>query len=271
MNQIFKYRGNDITFLNEGDNVMVNATEMAKSFRKLPSDWLRQKSTKEFLMELYAVKGIPITVDLVKIVQGGNEKLSQGTWMHQDVAHEYARWLSPRFAIWCNDRIKELLKYGITATPKTIESIIANPDNAIRLLTALKEEREIRQLAEMERNKALQKAEAFQTQLQLVKPKVDFAEAVMGSKETIDIGQAAKILELPFGRNTLFLKLRSMGIFFKDRNEPKQSYVERGYFKLKEMLINSEGNIPQVYIKVLVTQRGLNFLRKVLVVKLQVN
>lgn len=29
--------------------------------------------------------------------------------MHEDVALEFARWLSPRFAIWCNDRVKELI------------------------------------------------------------------------------------------------------------------------------------------------------------------
>ena len=32
--------------------------------------------------------------------------------MHEDVAMEFARWLSPEFAIWCNDRIKELLLTG---------------------------------------------------------------------------------------------------------------------------------------------------------------
>lgn len=29
--------------------------------------------------------------------------------MHEDVAIEFARWLSPLFSIWCNDRIKELI------------------------------------------------------------------------------------------------------------------------------------------------------------------
>lgn len=33
--------------------------------------------------------------------------------MHEDVALEFARWLSPAFAIWCNDRIKELLTTGV--------------------------------------------------------------------------------------------------------------------------------------------------------------
>ena len=34
--------------------------------------------------------------------------------MHPDVAIEYARWLNPRFGIWCNLRIQELIKQGYT-------------------------------------------------------------------------------------------------------------------------------------------------------------
>ena len=49
--------------------------------------------------------------------RGGDKHAEQGTWMHEDVALEFARWLSPEFAIWCNDRIKELLTMGMTATP----------------------------------------------------------------------------------------------------------------------------------------------------------
>lgn len=37
--------------------------------------------------------------------------------MHEDVALEFARWLSPAFAIWCNDRIKELLLTGKASIP----------------------------------------------------------------------------------------------------------------------------------------------------------
>src|SRR5690606_29415618 len=35
----------------------------------------------------------------------------QGTWLHEDIAIEFARWLSPSFAIWCNDRIKDLQSF----------------------------------------------------------------------------------------------------------------------------------------------------------------
>ena len=50
---------------------------------------------------------IHTSADLVTVIKGGNGE--QGTWMHEDVALEFARWLSPKFAIWCNRRIKELL------------------------------------------------------------------------------------------------------------------------------------------------------------------
>lgn len=133
--QIFNYNGNGVTF-RKGDSVMVNATEMAKPFGKLAKDWLSNKSTNEFIHTLSAVRGIILT-DLVVVKQGGNGE--QGTWMHEDVALEFARWLSPAFAIWCNDRIKELVQVGFTATPATLEAMIANPDLVIGMATQLKQ------------------------------------------------------------------------------------------------------------------------------------
>lgn len=94
--QVFQYNGSPVTF-NNGDNVMVNATEMAKPFGKRPADWLKTQTTKEFLDALNGVKKI-VPSDLVQVVNGDNG----GTWMHEDVAMEFARWLSPKFAIWCN-------------------------------------------------------------------------------------------------------------------------------------------------------------------------
>lgn len=101
-NQIFQYNGSPITF-QKGDNVMVNATEMAKPFGKNAGHWMRNQSTQEFINELAALRNCKGS-DLVQIENG------IGCWMHEDVAMEFARWLSPAFAIWCNDRIKELQK-----------------------------------------------------------------------------------------------------------------------------------------------------------------
>lgn len=72
--------------------------------------WLINQQTNDFLQELAKVRNLTLT-DLVHVKKGGH---NAGTWMHQDVALEFARWLSPKFAIWCNDRIKELLTTGVT-------------------------------------------------------------------------------------------------------------------------------------------------------------
>src|SRR5690606_14704081 len=52
-------------------------------------------------------------------------------------------------------------------------------------------------------------------------PKVNFLNRILATEDNIDIGQTAKVLGLPFGRNILFRKLREKGIFFKNTNEPK--------------------------------------------------
>ena len=51
---VYDYKGSKISFAN-GKNVMVNATEMAKSFDKRPAKWLELPSTKEFLAALTAI------------------------------------------------------------------------------------------------------------------------------------------------------------------------------------------------------------------------
>lgn len=91
---------------------MVNATQMAKPFGKSPKDFLKTEQSKCFIGTLSEVRKI-LSSDLVKVTYGNNG----GTWMHEDVALEFARWLSPAFAIWCNDRIKELLLTGKASIP----------------------------------------------------------------------------------------------------------------------------------------------------------
>ena len=95
-------------------------------------------------------------------------------------------------------------------------------------------------------------------------PKADFADKAFDTDGKIDIGQAAKILNLGYGRNTLFKKLRKEGVFFANRNEPKQRFVDAGYFELKEQLIPRENHTAFTVMKVLVTQKGLAYINLIL-------
>lgn len=158
-NQIFQYNGSPITF-QKGDSVMVNATEMAKPFGKLAKDWLSNKSTKEFLSTLSSVRTIPLTA-LVEIKQGGNKE--QGTWMHEDVALEFARWLSPAFAIWCNDRIKELLTTGSAS----LQPQLPNFNNPAEAARAWADQYEKNQTLALE----VQQQQAMKTKISIWRPK----------------------------------------------------------------------------------------------------
>jgi phage antirepressor YoqD-like protein len=107
---------------------------------------------------------------------------------------------------------------------------------------------------------SLKEKENLQKQLTIQSAKIEFIDRVLDTEEKIDIGQCAKILELPFGRNTLFKKLREQGVFFKSKNEPQQKYVDKGYFQLKEKWIDRNEHDSFMVLKILVTQRGLGFL-----------
>ena len=76
----------------------INATLLCQRAGKLFGNYHNTKQTKEFLNELSAVIDIPITA-LVQIIQGGNDKLAQGTWVHPQVAVHLGQWLSPAFAV----------------------------------------------------------------------------------------------------------------------------------------------------------------------------
>jgi hypothetical protein len=124
----FSYNGNNVEF-RLTENVMLNATQMAKPFGKKAINWLRLPSTKAFLLALVQSKARCENLTLKNqseatqinsvyhsyyggLVIGQHGGANPGTWMHEDVAIEFARWLNPKFAIWCNDRIKEILRGG---------------------------------------------------------------------------------------------------------------------------------------------------------------
>lgn len=67
----YAYQGSEVTFSN-GDNVIVNATQMAKAFGKQPHEWLRLPSTKEFLDELTITrKSLNVEYQAVITKKGG--------------------------------------------------------------------------------------------------------------------------------------------------------------------------------------------------------
>lgn len=156
-----------------------------------------------------------------------------------------------KFESWIFDEvIPSVMNHGIYATDNIIDRIIENPDFGIELLTKLKEERE--------RNKRL-KADN-----ERMKPKEEFFDAVTDSKDAIDIGKVAKVLNYPgIGRNKLFEILRERGVLMKD-NMPYQKYIDSGYFRTIEQKYQLPDGATRINIKTLVFQKGVDYIRKIL-------
>lgn len=152
-----------------------------------------------------------------------------------DKAKKFKHWVT-------SEVLPTIRRHGAYATADTIESIIANPENGIKLLTALKEEREQRKLAE---SKAALLEEVTKEQA----PKVIFADAVAGSTNSILIGELAKILrqnDIQIGEKRLFQWMRDNGYLGTtgDRyNIPNQRYIEMGLFTLKTNTFSVNGTM----------------------------
>lgn len=261
--RIFQYNGSDITF-NSGSTVMVNATQMAKPFGKRPAKWLELPSTKVFLSKLSEVRKSDIT--FVHTAKGNSQQFAQGTWMHEDVAMEFARWLSPEFAIWCNDRIKELLRHGVTATPQTIDAIIADPAAGIRLLQALQQERDERQRLQQENAEQAATLEqrrhtiALQTaQLQKSAPKVNYYDQTLLSTSTLTMTQVAKSLGLNV--DELTSRLKTAGIIYRQSGQwlLKDPYCRWELHKTRTANYTRSDGQPASNLYTVWTERGRRF------------
>lgn len=154
------------------------------------------------------------------------------------------------FRKWVTGEVLPMIrKHGAYMTPDTIEKAITNPDFIIQLATKLKEHQ-----AEIAAQNRYIKA---------LEPKADFFDAVADSKTAIEIGEAAKVLNMGIGRNTLFEFLRKNCILMNN-NQPYQQYIDRGYFRLIEQKYTKPDGTTHINIKTLVYQRGLDHIRKLL-------
>lgn len=102
----------------------------------------------------------------------------------------------------------------------------------------------------------------FKCLIEEQKPKVDFYNAVAGSKDAVEMANVAKVLDIKgLGRNNLFQKLRDLKILQKN-NIPYQEFIDRGYFRVIEQRYVNRLGETKVTFKTLVYQRGIEFIRR---------
>ena len=154
------------------------------------------------------------------------------------------------FQDWvCGEVLPSIRKHGAYATTATIESIIADPDNGIKLLQALKESNERAERERQERLAAEQQVQKLEAQEVENKPKVIYADAVAGSTSSCLIGELAKMIAqngYQIGEKRLFQWLRDnhyLCAYGERFNQPYQQYIEQGLFTMKQNVFSVDGEM----------------------------
>jgi ribosomal protein L7/L12 len=112
-----KFNSENIFFEQINSVIYLNATKTAKAFSKSLENWRRSAQTLEYLDALYRTVNLTER-ELIIVRKGGNDKNSQGTWIHKKLIIAFARWLSPDFAVWCDGVIEEILQTGSYSVEK---------------------------------------------------------------------------------------------------------------------------------------------------------
>lgn len=105
----FIYQDQEVDFLPAGnENVMVNATQMAKIFGKLTKDFIRNDDTQNFIKECLKKENSPF-LNVKSEDELISSKQKSGTWMHRILALKFAAWLDPKFELWVFATIDKII------------------------------------------------------------------------------------------------------------------------------------------------------------------
>lgn len=108
-----------------------------------------------------------------------------------------------------------------------------------------------------------EKIEEQQKLIEEQKPKAEFYDDVVDSKDALPMDKVAKTLNMGIGRNKLFAILRDKGILMSN-NSPYQKYVDMEWFRCIETKYSLPNGDTKIYIKTVVMQKGLDGIRKLI-------
>ncbi len=124
---------------------------------------------------------------------------------------------------------------------------------------------------ELEENQMIAKAWSIlqrrvadaEKEVERLRPAAMFAYQICSSKDAIDIGNCAKVLNRNIGRNNLFEFLRNKKILQQD-NIPYQKFIDSGYFRVIETKYTIPSGETKISLKTLVLQKGVAYINKLL-------
>ena len=210
----FSYNGNDVLF-DTKDDVMVNATQLAKIYGKRPNDYLSLPATNQLINAITRKYGI--SENQLVISKVGSSHNGGGTWMHRLIVVDFCQWLDIDLKLWCTEKLDELMRYGMTATQPTLEQMIDNPDLVIHLATQLKQEREERAKLEAQTEQQQATIKIQTEEIKQAAPKVNYYDNHLQSVNTLTSTQVAK--QIGMDAEKLHRKMKEIGILYKQSGQ----------------------------------------------------
>lgn len=146
--QTFSFQNFPVFFQHDG---YLNATQIAAHFGKRVGNYLRNDRTQEYisaLAESLSVAPKRVTAknqsvaktlnramveNQLVISRKGGDVSQSGTWLHPKLAVDFARWLDPRFAVWCDEQIEHILSGSLKLEARDV--VLSAQD--VRRLSAL--------------------------------------------------------------------------------------------------------------------------------------
>lgn len=147
----FIYNNQEVEFIPAGDgNLLVNATQMAKIFKKDVRIFLKADHVNAFIEALlltpYGVNKLFLTrAEIVSTNKKG------GTWMHRTLALKFAAWLDPYFEVWVFHTVdKIILGHYADVKEATIEKLKAEKELADKKELLILNNPELAEIFELE-------------------------------------------------------------------------------------------------------------------------
>lgn len=168
-----------------------------------------------------------------------------------------------KFEKWVFEQVLPTIrKHGAYMNDNIIEKVLDDPNFLSRLVEKLSDEKSKRYEAE-------RKVDLLKENITANKPYVDFSKTVSNVEGAISIGSFAKLLNnnyIKIGRNRLYHWFRENGYFIKngkEKNNPKQRYIDMGFFRVTERVVQTE-NGDKLIITPLITGKGQMYFMKMI-------
>ena len=185
-----EYLGNSIQFKIVDGHVYANANKMAEAFggRVKLDNWKRSENTKRYIEALEKALRENHDTELIIVKQGGKAN-EQGTWIHEKLILNFARYLNVEFELWCDEQIATLLREG------KVETKVKNTSDKKEVDEIKKRNLEIR-----ERYSRVKEAEFLKSLIQYSKSDT-YTDVLVAESARVATGR--EILPLPkFDENT---------------------------------------------------------------------